>query len=34
MIDTSTIGIPLGIPDEIHDRDDDEPFFWEDWNDE
>lgn len=30
MIDTSTIG----IPDEIHDCDDDEPFFWEDWNDE
>ncbi len=30
MIDTSTIG----IPDEIHDCDDDEPLFWEDWNDE
>ncbi len=30
MIDTSTIG----IPDEIHDCDDDEPLFCEDWNDE
>ncbi len=28
MIDTSTIG----IPDETHDCDADDPFFWEDWN--
>ena len=32
MIDTSTIGIPDGSPMGSRDCDDDEPLFWEDWN--